>query len=276
MAPRAYWKGFVKLSLVSFPVRLYAATSSASKIAFNQVHKDTKQRIKMVPHEPDLGPVSRDDLVKGYEFEKGKFVIIEPQELDKIKIESDKTIQIEKFVKADEIDELFLDSPYYMAPDGPAADDSFRVLMTAMERKNVVAIARVVMAGRERLVCIGPRGNGALLRTLRYANEIRGEFEYFEDINGGGAEKELLKLGEALVDQHLGAFDPEEFTDRYAEAVLDLVKAKVAGKSFEVIEDRAPKGDVVSLMDALRQSVESAEKKPPAKNAARAKTKKAG
>ncbi len=276
MAPRAYWKGFVKLSLVSFPVRLYAATSSASKIAFNQVHKDTKQRIKMVPHEPDLGPVSRDDLVKGYEFEKGKFVIIDPHELDQIKIESDKTIQIEKFVKVDEIDELYLDSPYYMAPDGPAADDSFRVLMSAMAHKNVVAIARVVMAGRERLVSIGPRGNGALLRTLRYANEIRGESEYFEDINGGGAEKELLKLGEALVDQHLGAFDPEEFTDRYAEAVLDLVKAKVAGKSFEVIEDRAPKGDVVSLMDALRQSVESAEKKPPAKKAARAKTKKAG
>ena len=116
MAPRAYWKGFVKLSLVSFPVRLYAATSSTSKIAFNQVHKETKQRIKMVPHEPDLGPVSRDDLVKGYEFEKGKFVIIDPQELDQIKIESDKTIQIEKFVKADDIDELFLDSPYYMAP----------------------------------------------------------------------------------------------------------------------------------------------------------------
>ncbi len=276
MAPRAYWKGFVKLSLVSFPVRLYAATSSASKIAFNQVHKDTKQRIKMVPHEPDLGPVSRDDLVKGYEFEKGKFVIIDPHELDQIKIESDKTIQIEKFVKVDEIDELYLDSPYYMAPDGPAADDSFRVLMSAMARKNVVAIARVVMAGRERLVSIGPRGNGALLRTLRYANEIRGEAEYFEDINGENSEKELLKLGEALVDQHLGAFDPEEFTDRYAEAVLELVKAKVAGKTFEVIEDRAPKGDVVSLMDALRQSVESAEKKPAAKTTARAKTKKAG
>ncbi len=276
MAPRAYWKGFVKLSLVSFPVRLYAATSSASKIAFNQVHKDTKQRIKMVPHEPDLGPVSRDDLVKGYEFEKGKFVIIDPHELDQIKIESDKTIQIEKFVKVDEIDELYLDSPYYMAPDGPAADDSFRVLMSAMARKNVVAIARVVMAGRERLVSIGPRGNGALLRTLRYANEIRGDAEYFEDINGENSEKELLKLGEALVDQHLGAFDPEEFTDRYAEAVLELVKAKVAGKTFEVIEDRAPKGDVVSLMDALRQSVESAEKKPAAKTTARAKTKKAG
>ena len=277
MAPRAYWKGFVKISLVSFPVSVYPATGSASKIAFNQLHKDTKNRIKMVPHDPELGPVSREDLVKGYEFEKGRYVIVEPEELDQIKIESTKTIEIEQFVKESEIDDLFVDSPYYLSPDGPVAQGPYCVLMEAMRRKKVVGIARVVMGGRERLVALRPRGKGALLSTLRYSNEVRGEETYFDDFKTGKSDRKLLELAEALIEQNMGEFDPAVFTDRYSEAVLELVKAKIAGETIEIVEEKAMAGEVISLMDALRQSVEAAdEKKPPAKRVARkAKKKKA-
>ena len=277
MAPRAYWRGFVKISLVSFPVNVYPATGSASKIALNQLHKDTKNRIKMVPHDPEMGPVSREDLVKGYEFEKGRYVIIAPEELDQIKIESTKTIDIEQFVKESEIDELFVDSPYYLTPDGPVAQGPYSVLMEAMRRRKVTGIARVVMGGRERLVALRPRGKGSVISTLRYSNEVRGEEAYFEDIKAEKPDKDLLKLAEALIEQNLGKFDPAAFTDRYSEAVLELVKAKIAGETFEIVEEKATAGEVISLMDALRQSVEAAnEKKPPAKRVARRTKKKTG
>ncbi len=276
MAVRAQWKGFIKVSLVSFPVSLYTATSSSDRISFNQIHKDTKQRIKLVPHEPDLGPVSREDLVKGYEYEKGKFVVVEPSELDAIKLETTKTIEIEKFVKESEIDEFYVDSLYFVAPDGPVADEPFRVFVEAMRRKKVAGIARVVLSSRERIVAVKPRGKGLIMQTLRYGSEVRSEEPYFEDVGTGKVDAQMLKLAEQLINQRLGEFDPSEFSDRYGEAVLALVKSKIAGQPIEVLEEEEPAAKVVSLMDALRQSVEEVEvkKKPAARSTTRRRAKK--
>ncbi len=276
MAVRAQWKGFIKVSLVSFPVSLYTATSSSDRISFNQIHKDTKQRVKLVPHEPNLGPVSREDLVKGYEYEKGKFVVVEPSELEAIKLETTKTIEIEKFVKESEIDEFYVDSLYFVAPDGPVADEPFRVFVEAMRRKKVAGIARMVLSGRERIVAVKPRGKGIIMQTLRYGSEVRSEEPYFEDVGTGKVDAQMLKLAEQLINQRLGKFDPSEFSDRYGEAVLALVKSKIAGQPIEVLEEEEPAAKVVSLMDALRQSVEEVEvkKKPAARSTTRRRAKK--
>ena len=276
MALRAQWKGFFKVSLVSFPVSLHTATNSSSRISFNQIHKDTNQRIKMVPTDPELGPVSRDDLVKGYEYEKDQYIVIDPSELDAIKIESTKTIEIDKFVKVSEIDELYVDSPYYVLPDGPVAQESYQVFVETMTKKKVAGIAQVVLSGRERLVAIKPRGNGILMTTMRYGQEIRSEDAHFDEIVNGKLNPKMVKFAEQLIDQNLGTFDPEEFSDRYAEAVLALVKSKIAGKPLDVIQTEDTSDKVVSLMDALRQSVEGAEqKKPAAKSKQRRTSKKA-
>jgi DNA end-binding protein Ku len=276
MAVRAQWKGFIKVSLVSFPVSLYTATSSSDRISFNQIHKDTKQRVKLVPHEPNLGPVSREDLVKGYEYEKGKFVVIEPSELEAIKLETTKTIEIEKFVKESEIDELYVDSPYFVAPEGPVADEPFRVFVEAMRRKKVAGVARVVLSGRERIVAVKPRGKGLIMQTLRYGSEVRSEEPYFEDVGTGKVDAQMLKLAEQLIDQRFGEFDASEFSDRYGEAVLALVKSKIAGQPIEALEEEEPAAKVVSLMDALRRSVEEVEvkKKPAARSTTRRRAKK--
>lgn len=275
MAARAYWKGFVKISLVSFPVSLFAVTSSSNRVAFHQVHKDTKRRIKLVPHDPELGPVDRADLVKGYEYEKGKYVIVDPAELDAIKIETDKTLEVQKFVPAGSIDQIYSDGNYYVAPDGAVAEESFRVFAEAMARKQVVALVRIVMSGRERIASLQPRGTGMVLTTLRHGQEIRSEQAYFEDIKEDKANRNLLQLAEKLIDQNLGEFDPEEFTDRYGEAVLELVKSKLEGRPAEFAEDERPAANIVSLMDALKQSVEGGdgadEDEAPAKPKHRAK-----
>ncbi len=278
MAARAYWKGFVKISLVSFPVSLFAVTSSSSKVAFHQVHKDTKRRIKLVPHDSELGPVDRADLVKGYEYEKGKYVIIDPEELEAIKFETNKTIEIEKFVPADSIDPLYSDGNYYAAPDGAVAEESFRVFAEAMARKEVVALVRIVLSGRERIASLQPRGAGMVLTTLRYGQEVRAETAYFEDIKDEDPNANLLQLAEKLIEQNLGEFDPDEFADRYGDAVLELVKSKLEGRPADFAEDAPQSANIVSLMDALKQSVEGSEaaeapaaaKKAPAKPKRRA------
>ena len=274
MAARAYWKGFVKISLVSFPVSLYATTSSSNRVAFHQIHKDTKRRIKLVPHDAELGPVERAELVKGYEYEKGKYVIVDPEELEAIKFETNKTIEIEKFVPEGSIDPLYSDGNYYVAPDGAVAEESFRIFAEAMARKQVVALVRIVLSGRERIAALQPRGAGMLMTTLRYGQEVRSEQAYFEDIKDEGPNKNLLDLAEKLIDQNLGEFDPNEFTDRYGDAVLELVKSKLEGRPAAFAEDAPQAANIVSLMDALKQSVEgggaSEDEQAPAKPKRRA------
>jgi len=265
MAPRASWKGYLKLSLVSCPVRLYNATTRVDKVQFNFLHKDTHNRIQMKPFEPELGQVERSDLVKGYQYEKNRYVVIDEEDLAKVKIESTETINIDKFVDRDSVDLIYQDSPYYLAPDGRIAEEIFVVLREAMRKANKIAIARVVLSGRERAVTIDVRDRGMLLMTLRSPKEIRNHAVYFEDIPENGVDHEMLKMAEQLVTSREGTFDTEDFVDQYEEALLELIKAKIKGEE-PVISAEPERGKVINLMDALKQSLEEAGSKPPARS----------
>ena len=263
MAPRSTWKGHLKLSLVSCPVRLYNAVSRSEKVAFNLLHKDTHNRIQMKPHDPELGPVERSDLVKGYEYEKDQYVVFTDEDFDKVQIESSQAIVIEKFVDAREVDEIYYESPYYLAPDGAVAEETFRVIQHAMSEKKKVALARLVLSNRERPIALACRDRGILVMTLRSADEVRDSKEYFTDIKDDEPEQEMLELAERLIEQKSGKFDPSEFRDRYQDAVIEMVKAKVKGQ--EPVLAKAPeRGKVINLMDALKRSLEEA--KPPAES----------
>jgi DNA end-binding protein Ku len=264
MAPRTTWKGHLKLSLVSCPVRLYNATTRSERVSFNLLHKDTHNRIQMHPHDPELGKVERGDLVKGYQYEKDQYVVLTDEDFDKVQVESSKAIVIEKFVDAEAVDPIYFDSPYYMAPDGPVAEETFVVLREAFREKNKVALSRVVLSNRERLVAIQVRDKGFLVMTLRSADEVRQHQAYFEDIDGPEPDQEMLELASALIDKKSGAFDPSEFRDAYHDALLELVKAKIKGQ--EPVIARAPeRGKVINLMDALRRSLDDTGK-PPAES----------
>ena len=263
MAPRSTWKGHLRLSLVSCPIRLYNATSRSEKVSFNLLHKDTHNRIQMKPHDPELGAVERDDLVKGYQYEKDQYVVFTDEDFDKVQIESSKAIVIEKFVDAKDVDPMYFESPYYLAPDGAVAEETFRVIQWAMREKRKVALSRVVLSQRERLIALMCRGKGLLMMTLRTADEVRDSEEYFTDIEEEEPDKEMLELAERLIEQKSGKFDPSEFRDRYQDALLETVKAKVKGQE-PVIAQAPERGKVINLMDALKRSLEDA--KPAAES----------
>jgi len=262
MAGRAYWKGYLKLSLVSCPVKLYSATSSsAGKISFNLLHKKTLNRVQQKYHDPELGEIERADLVKGYQFEKDRYVVVTAEELDAIEIESSKTIDIDGFVDADTVDPVYLDTPYYLAPDGPIAEETYAVILEAMRKAKQIAIARIVLSGRERLVAIDPLAEGLRLTTLRTAKEVREPSSAFEKLNVKLA-PDMLAMAAQIIAQRKMKFDPEVFEDRYEDALMTLVKSKIAGG--EPVITKAPeRGNVVNLMDALRRSIEQ-ERRPAA------------
>jgi DNA end-binding protein Ku len=264
MAPRSTWKGHLKLSLVSCPVRLFNATSRSEKIAFHLLHKDTHNRIQMKPHDPEQGAVERSDLVKGYEYEKDQYVVFTDEDFDKVQIETTKAIVIEKFVDAKDVDPIYFDAPYYLAPDGAVAEETFRVIQHAMRDKKKVALSRIVLSNRERLIALSCRDKGFLMMTLRTADEVRDAKDYFTDITDEEPEAEMLELAEKLIDQKSGKFDPSEFKDRYHDAVVEMVKAKIKGQE-PVIATAPERGKVINLMDALRQSLGESQK-PPAQS----------
>lgn len=277
MAARANWKGQLKLSLVSFPIRLHTVVSGASRVSFNQLHKDCHRRLKQQMVCPEHGPVDRGDIVKGYEFEKDKYVVIDDADIEKVKIESSRTIDLMKFVNASDVDPLYFDTPYYVAPDGPVADEAFRVIREAMRGAGKVGIGRVVMGGREHVMCLSVVDKGFVLMTLRSAEEVRGAAPYFADIKDGPISDEQLKLAQMLIESKAGEFDAADFTDRYQVALLDMVKAKIEGAE-PVVTQEEEVGKVINLMDALRQSVESlppVEKMPPARSVKSTKPKSA-
>ena len=268
MAGRATWKGYLKLSLVSCPVKLYPATSaSAGKISFNLLHKDTLNRVQQRYHDPELGEIDRADLVKGYQFEKDRYVTVSNEELDEIEIESSKTIDIDGFVDAGEIDPIYLDNTYYLAPDGPIAEETFAVILEAMREAKKVAIARIVLSGRERQVVINPIEDGFRLSTLRAAREIRDASTALDKLNAK-VDKDMLGMAKMIINQKPIHFAPAEFEDRYENALMDLVKSKIAGGQ-PVIAKAPERGNVVNLMDALKRSVEE-ERRPPAPSLAKA------
>jgi DNA end-binding protein Ku len=243
-------------------VKLYPATSSAAgKISFNLLHKDTLNRVQQKYHDPELGEIDRADLVKGYQFEKDRYVTVSNEELEAIEIESSKTVDIDGFVDAGEIDPIYLDTPYYLAPDGPIAEETFGVILESMRRAGKVAIARIVISGRERQVAVQPITDGFRLTTLRQAKEIREPASVLDKLNVK-LDDDMLAMAGMIIGQKKMTFDPATFEDRYETALMDLVKSKVAGG--QPVIARAPeRGNVVNLMDALRSSIE-AERRPPA------------
>jgi DNA end-binding protein Ku len=262
MAGRAYWKGYLKLSLVSCPVKLFSATSStAGKISFNMLHKDTLNRVQQKYHDPELGEIDRADLVKGYQFEKDRYVVVTNEELEAVEIESSKTIDIDGFVDAGEVDAIYLDSTYYLAPDGPIAEETFSVILEAMRRVNKVAIARIVLSGRERLVTIQPIVDGFRLHTLRSAKEVREPSSALDKLTAKLSD-DMLAMAAQIIAQKETTFAPEAFEDRYEEALMELVKSKISGGQ-PIITKAPERGNVVNLMDALRRSIEE-ERRPPA------------
>jgi DNA end-binding protein Ku len=262
MAGRAYWKGYLKLSLVSCPVKLYPATSAtAGKISFNMLHKDTLNRVQMRYHDPELGEVDRADLVKGYQFEKDRYVVVTNEELEEVEIESSKTIDIQGFVDAGDVDPIYQDSTYYLAPDGPIAEETFAVILEAMKKAKKVAIAQIVLSSRERLVEIEPVTDGFRLVTLRSAKEIREPATALDKLNVKIA-PDMLAMAQQIISSKKTTFAPEEFHDHYEDALMTLVKSKIAGG--EPVITKAPeRGNVVNLMDALKKSIEQ-ERRPPA------------
>jgi len=267
MAARASWKGHLRLSLVSCAVKMFPATSTSERISFNQLHKDTHNRINMKPVDPELGLVERSDLVRGYEYEDKQYIIIEDSDLEAVKIESNHTLNIEAFVDQSEVDVIYQDTPYYLAPDGAMAEETFVVLREAMRRSGKVAIARLVLSSRERVVTIAPRETGMFITTLRNPNEVRGTAEYFGNVPVGNPDEEMLDLAEKLIEQKVTTFDPRNYEDRYEIALMAMIKEKLKGHK-PIIAAAPERGNVINLMDALKASL--GEAKPAARSKAKA------
>ncbi|MGJ4895412.1 Ku protein [Bradyrhizobium oligotrophicum] len=270
MAPRAYWKGSLKLSLVSCPVVLYPASTSVEKTRFHLINRETGNRLKQQMVDAETGDiVEGDQKGRGYELAKGQYVEIEPEELEAVQIESNHTIDIDSFVPRDEIDQRYLNHPYYIAPDGKAALDAFAVIRDAMKDQERVALARIVLTNREHVIAIEPMGKGMLGTTLRFPYELRDEAEFFDDIRAPKISKDMVELAGHILQTKAAHFDPSEFKDQYETALKALVKRKASGKPIKLPEPAERPDNVVSLMDALKQSLNGKSGKKTARAASR-------
>ncbi|HEY6858769.1 MAG TPA: Ku protein [Pseudolabrys sp.] len=268
MAPRAYWKGFLRLSLVSCPIQLFPATSEREKVSFNQINKETGNRIRYRKVDEDTGEeVDSENIVKGYQIAKGQYIVIDDDELESITLESTKTIEIDKFVPKPEIDDLYNIRPYYIAPDGKVGQDAFVVIRDIIEKMNMVALGRVVLTSREHVIAMQPRGKGIMGTLLRYPYEVRDEKEYFDDIPTLKVGKDMMDLAKHIVETKSGHFEPEQFEDHYEVALKELIEKKSKGIKIEAPRERAP-AKVINLMDALRRSVKE-ERQPGRKQLAK-------
>ena len=255
MAARASWKGYLKLSLVSCAVQLYPASTSKERVSFHMLNRETGHRLKRLLVDSETGdPVESEDQIKGYEIGKRQYIQIEDEEIESVAIESTHTIDIESFVPRDEIDETYLDSPYYIAPDGKVAEEAFAIIRDAMREKNVVGLGRVVLYRRERIIMLEPRDKGLVAMTLRYPYEVRADDEVFDQIPDVKVDDDTLDLATHIIERKLTHFDPARFEDRYQNALLDIIKAKAANKPAPKLDAPKP-SNVVNLMDALRKSI---------------------
>ena len=275
MAPRANWKGFLRLSLVTCPVALYPATSESEKISFNQLNRKTGHRIKYAKVDADTGEeVANEDIVKGYKVDTDTFVEVSKEELENVALESTRTIEIDEFVDKSGIDPRYLIRPYYLRPDGKVGHDAFAVIRETIREMDKVAIGRVVLTNRERIIALEPLDKGLMGTLLRYPYEVRDPQEYFDEIQDVKVTKDMLDLARHIVEQKAGRFEPDKFEDQYETALVDLINQKRAGKP--ITEKERPHGDnVVDLMEALRRSVgggaaETQSQKKPARKSKKA------
>ena len=255
MASRPTWQGHLRLSLVTCPVALYTATASGGEVHFNMLHKTTHNRIRMIPTDPETGPVDRDDIVKGYEIEKDRYVVVTDEEIEDVRLESTRTIDIDRFVDEKDIDRLYWNDPYFLVPDGKMAVEAYTVIREAMRKSGRIALGRVVMHTRERLLAIEPRDNGLIAYTLRTHDEVRDPKEAFEDIPAAKADPKMVEIAAKIIEQQEGPFEPEDFNDRYEDALRALIKQKEKGAGRKVTVEEPQGAEVIDLMEALRKSL---------------------
>jgi DNA end-binding protein Ku len=256
MAPRAFWTGHLRLSLVNIPVRLYPATSSERSIAFHQIHEPTGERIRYQKIAPSVGPVENEEITKGYEYEKGKYVLIDPKEIDELKLESKQTIDLARFVDEDAIDDRYFQTPYYLMPDGDMADEGYVLLHRALKESKKVAVGQFILRGHGNIVAIKPFERGLLLEVLRHANEIRSADKLFDEVPDVKVDKEALDLTKELIKRKSGKFEPDQFKDEYTEAVRELIQAKLEDRAPEIVTEQPGGAKVINIMDALKKSVQ--------------------
>lgn len=261
MAARAYWKGQIRLALVSIPVEIYTATKSGASISFRQIHEPSGKRIRYEKVVPGVGPVDRDEILRGFEIEKGDYVLLEDEEIEGVKLESKKTLELVQFVDAHEIDVLYYEKPYFVVPADNLAEEAYVVLRDALRQTKKVGLGQLAVRGRENLVSLKPCGRGMVLETLRYHDEVNKAANYFRDIGDEKPDGELLELAETLIEKKSAPFDASEFEDRYVEALRRLIDKKAKSRGKRVIEDvdepaGTGGGNVIDLMAALKESVD--------------------
>ena len=272
MAARAYWQGQIRLALVSIPVEIYSATKSGATIAFNQIHEPSGKRIKYEKVAPGIGPVDPEEIVKGYQYEKGKYVLLTDEEIEAVKLESKKTLELTQFVDQGDIDAIYYEKPYYVVPADDLAEEAFVVLREALRRSKKIGLGQLALRGREYVVSLKPCGRGMVLETLRYADEVNKAAAYFRDIGDAKPDEDLLDLATTLIDKKTGKFDASDYHDRYVDALKALIERKRKGKTIETEEETPAQSrgsNVVDLMAALKRSLE----RPGAANDEDVKTK---
>lgn len=271
MAARPYWKGQIRLALVTIPVEIYTAVKGSSAISFRQIHEPSGKPVKYEKVVPGVGPVDPEEILKGYEYEKGSYVLLRPEEIEAVRLESRKVLELTQFVDAHEIDPLYYEKPYYVVPADDLAEEAFIVLREALRQSGKVGLGQLALRGREYLVAIHPCGRGMILATLRYAEEVNRAQGYFRDIGDEKPDPELLDLAGTLIEKKSGHFNASAFHDHYGEALQRLVEAKRKAKGKMILEDvdepSAPRGNVIDLMAALKRSVASDGRKAPATKA---------
>jgi DNA end-binding protein Ku len=257
MAPRAFWTGNLRLSLVTIPVRLYPATSSERKIELHQIHEPTGKRIRYQKVAPGVGPVENEEITKGYEYEKGKYVLLDQKEIDELKLESKQTIELVRFVEPSAIDPRYYERPYYLLPDGDAGEEGYVIMQKALKQANKVGIGQLILRGQSNIVALEPCGRGLLLEILRHADEVKAADAFFEEVPEVKVDKEALELAIELIERKSGAFEPEKLKDEYTEAVWELINAKIEHRAPTVVTGEAPSAKVINIMDALKKSVKA-------------------
>jgi DNA end-binding protein Ku len=270
-AARPYWTGFLKLSLVTIAVRLYSAVTERERIRFHQIHEPSGERVRYQTVVPGIGPVDRSEIVKGYEYQKGRYVTVEPADLEKLRVETTDTIDIAEFIDVADLDPVYLDNPYYLVPDGTLAEEGYRVIREALRETEKVAVGQVVINARERIVAIRPYDQGLLVNALRFPDEVRAAEEFFAGIGNEPANEDELSIMRQLIERRARKFEPEKFVDHYQAALKELIQKKLAGKLPARPAERKP-AQVINLMDALKRSLRETEKaKPEAHPSAAAK-----
>jgi DNA end-binding protein Ku len=263
MAPRAFWTGNLRLSLVTIPVRLYPATSTERRIELHQIHESTGKRIRYQKVAPGVGPVENEEITKGFEYEKGKYLLLDQKEIDELKLESKQTIELVRFVDASAIDARYFEKPYYLLPDGDVAEEGYVIMQKALSQSNKIGVGQLILRGQGNIVALKPCGRGLMLEILRHANEVKSADKFFEDVPEMKVDKEALELAIELIERKSGAFEPEKFKDEYNDAVWELINAKLEHRAPAIVTGDPGTAKIINIMDALKKSVKQQGKAAP-------------